>query len=252
MKIASENKLINFFKNVSSFSKDDLFNYFLQSEGELKEGTLGWRIYDLKKKNILREIKRGLYTFNIKPVYVPEVDDSLIKLAEIFTSHYKDANYCVWNISWINEFTVHQFNRDNAIFETEKDLKESVAHTLADNGYTAIITALYGQLLSFTSPITPVILQPLISRAPLQHAESKTGKTIVVPTLEKILVDIYANENVFHFVHGAEMEKIFRHALDRYAINYTTFFGYAKRRGKDADLRDFLAKHFQEILKSIN
>jgi hypothetical protein len=250
MKKATENTLINYFKNKEFFSRRDLFNYFLQLEGELNEGTFGWRIYDLKKKNILREIKRGLYTLTVKPIYIPAVDDNLIKLAEIFTSHYQDANCCLWNINWLNEFTVHQFNRDNILFETEKDLIESVAHTLADNGYSSMIT--YSHLISFTSSITPVILQSLISRSPLQHIETKEGKPLPVPTLEKILVDIYANENVFHFVQGAEMERIFQHAIDRYSINYTTFFGYAKRRGKETGLRAFLLNHFPELLKNIN
>lgn len=248
MKISAENKLINHFKHVNSFSRKDLFNYFLQSEGALNEGTLGWRIYDLKRKNILREVQRGLYTIDIKPVYTQEIGGILLKLAEVFTANYRNAPYCIWHVSSLNEFTVHQFNRNNIIFETEKDLLESVAHTFADGGYNSIKSSLYGQLISYVGARPVVLLQPLISRAPIQRGKSGKGKTVFVPTLEKMLVDIYVHENIFHFVQGAEMEKIFRHAIGRYAINYTTLLSYARRRGKEDGLRSYLQIHFPELV----
>ena len=75
---------------------------------------------------------------------------------------------------------------------------------------------------------------------------------ITLPTLEKLLVDIYDEDKMFHFVQGAEIERIFQNALNRYSINYTTFFGYAKRRGKEINLWALFSKHFQELLKNIN
>jgi hypothetical protein len=252
MKEAKEKKLIIFFQNKDGFSRAELFNYFVQVEGELNEGTFGWRIHDLKKKNIIHEIKRGLYTLNAKPVYVPAVDDKIKKLAAIFTENYRHARYCLWNISWLNEFTVHQFNRELFLFETEKDLEESLAHTLSDNGYNNVIWSVKATHLSIINAADPIVILPLISRAPIQEIETEEKKAVSLPTLEKILVDIYKDEKLFYFVKGAEMEKIFKHAFDRYSINYTTFFGYAKRRGKDTDLHAYLLNHFPELLKNIS
>lgn len=42
--------MICFFEDKGSFSRNDLLDYFIQTEGALNEGTLGWRINDLKKK----------------------------------------------------------------------------------------------------------------------------------------------------------------------------------------------------------
>jgi len=166
---AAEKNLVNFFQDKSSFSRVDLFNYFLEIEGELKEGTFGWRIYDLKRKSILREIKRGWYTLNVKPIYVPAIDDRMKKLSAIFTSNYRNTRYCLWNISWLNEFTVHQFNRELFLFETEKDLQEPVANTLSDNGLRNVIWSLKVTGLSSTNSGYPIIILALISRAPIQN-----------------------------------------------------------------------------------
>ena len=251
MKAHEKKHLTDYFKDSKSFSRKDLQQYFARTEGEIKEGTLGWRIYDLKKKNVIREVKRGFYTLDTKPVYIPVIDDTLIKLSEIFTASYHKAAYCLWNIDWLNEFTIHQFRRDNVIFEIEKDLVESMANKLLEQGYTSIINNIQGILLSFTSPVIPIIFQPLISRAPVQKSNSSGDVSVSVPTLEKILVDIYANGNIFQFVQGSELQNIFTHAIDRYSINYTTLFGYAKRRGKERDLRAFIKRLLPEDLKTI-
>lgn len=252
MKKREKLKLVTFFKDKSIFSRKDLFNYFLQTEGELKAGTFGWRIYDLKKNNVLREIKRGWYTLKIKPTYAPPFNEKIEKLATIFTSNYREAKYCVWDINWINEFTVHQFSRDTYLLETEKDLEESVAHTLSENGFNNILWSLKGTHLSITNSVDPVVILPLKSRSPVQYIKTEKGKKIAFPTLEKLLVDIYEENKIFHFIQGAEMERIFQNALNRYSINYTTFFGYAKRRGKEINLRAFFSKYFPELLKNIN
>ena len=95
MKKGEEIKLIKFFKEKSVFSRKDHFNYFLQAEEDLKNGTFGWRIYDLKKNNVISEIKRGWYTLKIKPAYVTPFNDKVEKLATIFSSNYRNSQYCV-------------------------------------------------------------------------------------------------------------------------------------------------------------
>lgn len=250
MKKIEETRLVNAFKEKDSFSRKELFEFFLQNEGLLNEGTFGWRIHDLKRKKLISEIERGRYTLKQKSLYKPPINDAVIKLANIFTSNYRDAKYCVWDIGWLNDFTIHQFNRELFIFETEKDLEESIGHTLSDNGYS-VIWSLRGSLVSWTNVSLPVVVLPLVTRAPIKKNESETRK-VSVPTLEKILVDIYKDEKIFGFIQGNEMERIFENALNRYSINYTTFFGYAKRRGKEDALHAYLSGHFPEIYKHIN
>ena len=53
-------QLIKVFKNRPSFTREELLDFYMDFEPNLKEGTFGWRIYDLKKKNIIKPLKRGL------------------------------------------------------------------------------------------------------------------------------------------------------------------------------------------------
>lgn len=240
-----EQKLIDFFSSKTSFSRTDLFGYFLQTDQKLNENTFGWRIFDLKKKNILHEVKKGWYTISTKPAYLPFPDEQLVQLAADLNTDFRHVRYCVWRINWLNEFTVHQFSDETILFDIERDVQESAANRLHDRGHP-VLWALKGTLLSVQPEL--VIVSPLISRAPIQKVTTATS-TVIVPTLEKILVDIYQDEKIFYFVQGAEMTRIFERALSKYTINYTTLFSYAKRRGKETELREFLSERFPEHIK---
>jgi hypothetical protein len=252
MKVAATDKLINYFMEKSSFSKEDLLHYFQKTEGELNENTFIWRIHDLKKKNVLHEIKRGVYTVETKPVYKPDLENNLTKLSASIKGHFNDTKYCLWDIDWINEFTNHFFNKKMILIETEKDLQESLAFFLSDDGYENIFWSIKGSLPKFHNSSEPIIVQPLISRAPVQEVNLDNNESVILPTLEKILVDIFQDEKIFYFLQGAEMKRIFENALSRYCINYTTLLSYAKRRGKETEIQDFLTKNFPEIINMVN
>ena len=239
-----ETRLIDFFKDVGSFSRRDIFDYFIKTEGGIHEATLAWRIHDLKKAGVLSEIKRGLYSLNPKQHYSPKTDKKIEELASIFQRSFRRVPYCIWDVNWINEFTLHQFTNDICLFETEKDLQDSVWNIFSDNGYQNILWSLRGSHISIKNSIDPIVIMPLITRAPVQEVITGKGVSVKLPTLEKILVDIYEDDQIFHFIQGAEMEKIFSNAIDRYAINYSTLFAYAKRRSKAPALRAFLSTQF--------
>lgn len=250
MKSNQIQRLIDFFKGRESISRQDLYDYFIQSEREIKNTTLAWRIYDLKKQRVITETGRGTYSLSAKPIYAPLVDKVIADIASIFASNYRDSTYCIWDINWINEFAVHQISRNIVIFETEKDLIESVSHTLADHKYLSILSSLNAQLISYSGPVVPlIILQPIITRAPIGSITINKKGQVKVPTLEKLLVDIFVNTNVFYFLAGAEMARIYKYATQRYSVNLTTLLSYAGRRGKRQELSVFLKKHFPELQK---
>jgi len=90
-----ENRLIKEFKDKGSFTRTELFDFFRQFEPDLKEGTLAWRIYDLKNKDIIKPLMRGLYSVSHKSKYSPAVSQELYKIADIISSRFADIKYCL-------------------------------------------------------------------------------------------------------------------------------------------------------------
>jgi len=117
-----EDKLIVEFKDRNSFSREELFDFYKNFEPSLKEGTLGWRIYDLKNKNIIKSIQRGYYTISYKPKYKPEISGELLKFAKVISERFGEVKYCLWDTDWINEFSQHQSSKKLIVIEIEKRL----------------------------------------------------------------------------------------------------------------------------------
>jgi hypothetical protein len=241
-------QLATFFREKDSFSREDLYQYWVRGGEIITPSALGWRIHELKYKNIIQEVKTGWYTLLVKPVYTPTPDTRLRKINKIITEHFPEVQYSIWNMDWLNEFMRHQFNRDACIVEIEKDMRETLGYLLREKGFKDTLWPLPGKGLTFVDAVDPIFLCSLITRAPLQQVPIGKEKFIPCPTLEKILVDIFEDEKIFHFVQGAELEHIFEQALTHYAVNLTTLLGYAKRRGKEPELRAFLRDHFSDVL----
>lgn len=60
------------------------------------------------------------------------------------------------------------------------------------------------------------------------------------PKLETILVDLFTDENLFYYVQGAELVRIFENAFSTYRISGKTLFRYAGRRKVSQKLREFI------------
>jgi hypothetical protein len=248
----TEKKLIEEYKNQESFSREELFNFFLRSEPDLKEGTFGWRIYDLKHRDVIRQIKRGLYKISYKPRFKPDVDPKLIKLSHLISKKYDGIKFCVWNTLWLNEFSRHQLSNSFSLIEADKDILESLFYFLKDNGYKNAFLKPDESVIELyvNDHNESLILKPLITRAPLEKVVKNSFK-IMVPSLEKILVDIFCDEKTFFFAQGGEMSYIFENMIKKYTINYSKLFGYAKRRGNELELKNFLSKRLSDLVNDI-
>lgn len=247
-----EKSLIEEFKDKESFSRKELFQYFLKSEPDLKEGTFGWRIYDLKHRDVIRQIKKGLYKISYKPKYKPDIDPKLLKLSNLITKNYEKVKICIWNTIWLNEFSRHQFSNNINIVEADKDILESLFYFIKDNGYKNTFLKPDESVIELyiSDQNEPIILKSLITRAPITKIAKNKSK-ISVPTLEKILVDIYCDEKMFYFIQGGEMSIVFENMIKKYTLNYSKLFGYAKRRGKEIELKNFLSTRLNELVKDI-
>jgi len=247
-----EKKLIEEFKDNESFTREELFHFYRYYEPELKEGTFGWRIYDLKNRNIIKPLKRGLYVISYKPKYKPDISPNLLKVAKQLAERFDEVKHSIWETVWLNEFAQHQTSKAILFIEIEKGFEESLYYALKDNLYKEVFVNPDEKAIDFyiAESNQPVIIKKLLTRAPLLKRTERKIK-FYTPTLEKILVDLFAEERLFYYLQGAELMHIYENALSNYTINFTKLFSYAKRREREQDIKQFMTNHMFHLVKDI-
>ena len=247
-----ENRLIEEFKDKEAFTREELFHFYRYFEPELKEGTFGWRIYDLKNRNIIKPLKRGLYVISNKSKYKPDIPPNLLKIAKQLSEKFDEVKHCVWDTIWLNEFLQHQTSKSTLFIEVEKGFEESVFYTLKDNLHREVFLNPDEKAIDFyiAGSNQPVIVKKLITRSPLMKRTERKVK-FYTPTLEKILVDLFAEERLFYYLQGGELIHIYENALSHYTINFTKLFSYAKRREREHEIKQFMTNHMLYLVKDI-
>lgn len=228
------------FEGRESFSKRELFDFYLRFHPQLKETTFRWRIHDLKDKGVIGPVSRELLSFTNKPVFKPEIAETERRLTNRLMKQFFGLRLCIWSTRILNEFMLHQPGKFITILEVEKAALEPVFHFLKDN-HTKEVYLLPGEkeLERYVyESRSGIIIESLVSKAPVQ----KVNHTPTV-TIEKIIVDLFSDQRLFHTYQGSELTNIIDSAYEKYQLDFTKLFSYAKRRRKETDLKDYLSRY---------
>lgn len=227
------------FRERKSFSRQDLFDFFRQFEPGLKENTFRWRVYHLKNKNVIRQVSRQKFVLTYKPVFGPLIGENERKLTVLIQKQFKSLKLIVWSTRIINEFMLHQPVRYYTIVEVERDAVEPVFYFLKDsNVKNVFLDPDEREIAKYISGLeNAIVILPLISKAPIQ--KNRITSTL---TIEKLLVDLFSNKQLFNAYQGGELVQVYNNAYSRYSIDFTKLLSYATRRRKAVDLRNFLSQ----------
>jgi c-di-AMP phosphodiesterase-like protein len=226
-----KNRVQSYFKGQLAISKEMLVESILLDFPELKEGTINVYLSRLKKEGVIKNPTRGFYSLEEKKLYIPTVDNKSKQLYNKIKRDYPYAEFCIWNTKWLNEFMRHQPFKFYTVVELDKDVTESVFHTLKELGRQVFMepdAETFDLYISNSEDV--IILKHLISEAPLQETDK-----IAVPTLEKLLVDMTIDTKVYA-AQQSEIESIYVNAFDKYEVNKNKMKRYAYRRNRNNEV----------------
>lgn len=240
-------QLIEKFKEDKFFKRESLLDFYRKFDPDLKESTFRWRIHELKAKKIITPITQNFFTLTSKPYFKPEASETERKISNKIKKQFPGLKYCIWSTKSVNEFMLHLPGKFLTILQVEKEALEPVYEFLKSQNIGAVYFQPDEKEIEryiFENELS-IILQSLISKAPTQTV----GKIVTI-TLEKMIVDLFCERNLFIAFQGSELVHIINNAYERYAINFTTLLHYARRRGKEEELKQYL-KEKTEIPKVI-
>ncbi len=252
----STQQLKDYFGHQKTFTKQELQDFY-EREKDYTESDLFWAVYDLKRKNVIKSVDENTYKLVDERLrsFEPILSDRLLKVNELINEFDADMKYCIWESNWLNNLSIHQAIHNLIIVELESDAVEFVFYHLHDKltervfSYTTKADGVLLDKYIFEAK-NPIIIKKIITKAPLKKIQ-QTPHPIFIPKLEKILVDLFCDNALLIAYKGAEQERIFEKAINKYQINFYTMFSYAKRRNQDTELRKYLYKCFKTELLNI-
>lgn len=221
----------------TSFSREALFAFFQKYKPDLNDSTFRWRLYQLKEKKIITSISRNLFTFDYKPVFKPELGDFEKRIFNKIEKQFPDLKYCIWSTKAVNEFMLHIPGKYITILQVEKDALEPVFEFLQVQNFGRVYIQPEEKEIDryIFETEKSIVLQSLVSRAPTQ----RVGGAFTI-TIEKLIVDLFSDKNLFLAFQGSELVHIVNNAFKRYSINFTKLIHYAGRRRRGEDIKQLL------------
>jgi hypothetical protein len=94
----------------------------------------------------------------------------------------------------------------------------------------------FARLERYISSSQPVVIRPELAVNPNLPKENN----IRTANLEKILVDLVCDADIYRQYQGEELQNIYKNATEMYAVNYSQLLKYAAARKKKAEVLDML------------
>lgn len=233
-----KNIFLKHFINEKTFTTNDIFRFFSEANPDIKKGTVNWRIHDLVKHGFIQRIGRGIYALGKEKIFNHKISIKQKKIYSAINRKFPFITYCLWDISVLKEFLQHIFMTDFLIIEVEKEVVSSVYHMIKEKNANTFKEPSGDILEDFIlNTQNTIIIKPLISESPLMKEND-----IHVPSLEKILVDLFADQKLFYFLQGNELLDVFKNAMEKYTVNADKLLRYAKRRNKKNEIQKILNK----------
>jgi predicted transcriptional regulator len=230
-----EDTIRKYLSKKGQISKQKLAKAISRDFPSWSEATIDIRISQLKKQGIIRNPSKGIYSLGTKTSYKPEPSRNLKKLYNRLRKEFPFATFCVWDTNWISEFMRHQSFKHYLVLEAEKEVMESAFNLLTQSSKNVFLEPQEEIYTRYISNLDEsIIIKKLVSESPVENING-----ITVPTLEKLLVDMLIDKDLFAAQQG-EIEFIFRMALEKYEINKLQMKRYAKRRNRDNEVTKIL------------
>lgn len=231
------------FSDRETVRKDELHNFYRSRDPGLSEQAFRRVLYSLEKQGIVLPLGAGVYalskpsTPNSKSIFAPRPSSTIQELGLFLSGQFPYTQYAIWETSTLHEFMVHQPGSGQIVLEVEKDACEAVFNQLKEQPSVSAFLAPDRLTIEryISSSFESILVLKLITQSP---KFKKNG--ISFARLEKILVDIFADDNRFFAFHGQELINIFDNAFSTYWINTKTMFRYAGRRKATDRLEEFI------------
>lgn len=223
-------------ENEKSFSRLELMETMKNDGKNISEATFKVELQKLLKEGSIIRVGRNAYCVakDGVGVYSYEYSDDAKNIAKILKEKFPLLNFTIMDFVQLNEFLNHQLAHNVIFVSVEDDLGNFV--------FDALKEVYPGKVLINPTPEMyhqywyddMIVIGKLISESPVGQQEKWNTR------IEKLLVDLITNAILKSSVSESELPNIYEEAFAKYAIDESCMFRYAKRRGAEKKIREFI------------
>lgn len=230
-----EQQIGNYFQGRSKLPKQKLVDYIKRDFPQWTENTINAYLSKLLKEGVVNTPSRGVYEFDSAPHFQPEISPALKTIFKKVRRKFPYFTFCVWDTAWLHSFMLHQPFKQYKVVEVEKEGSEAVFNFLNENLKNVFYNPDEGIFDRYIQNQDEVlIVKNMVSESPLAEQNN-----IIIPTLEKLLVDMLIDTTLFSAQQGEE-EFIMTNVLKTYRLNELKMRRYALRRNRKREIADLV------------
>lgn len=217
------------------FNRTELFSELESVYPEITDASFKVKLQEMLKTHQIARVGRNAYCVcDDLRIYSHEYSGLAAGIAQMIEENHKYLDFRVFELIQLNEFLNHQIAHNTVFVAVESGLEDFVFDDLKEKfGRQVLINPsveLYHQYLMDDM----IVVYKLCSETP-------KGKQAFWHTdLEKMLVDILNDKIIKSTFSESEYPQIFESAFDRYVIDESRMFRYAKRRTSDKKIKELI------------
>lgn len=211
-------------------SKVELYNKY--EKNDMSSRTKDMLIKKLIEDGIITKICNNQYKIvNKRKYHIYREYDNTKDLINLLKEIRYD--YIIYNITFLNEWLNQLIGKNTIFIEVDKKFFNSIYELLVDNEYKNVLVNPSMQEIEKYSLSDLIIIKPLYSRSPINRKEKSF-------TLEKIIVDLFADDILKKYYSTSELPWIYKQMFKEYAIDEYSLNAYLTRRRIKEKFYEFL------------
>ncbi len=232
---ALEKYINRYFKGNERVPKQKLVGSIKKDFPKWSDNTINMYLSKLKKEGVINSPSRGIYELDSHTPFQPNISTTLKRIFNKIKKEFPYITFCVWDSVWLSDFMRHQPFKHYIVVEVEKDACKAVFNFLNETMKNVFLNPdeeIFDHYISRLDEV--VIIKNMVSEAPLAEIQK-----IIVPTLEKFLVDMLIDTELFSAQQN-EKEFIMRSVIEKYTLNELKMRRYAVRRNREDEIEKLI------------
>lgn len=205
---------------------------------DCSEASINWMLVTLRKQGRLASAGTGKYyriaqDMPAKKQYSYPHSQDYLDIEKRITDAYPLVNFQMWELIQMNDFVNHQIAKNVIIIEVEAMLVDTVYELLHERYPYAMIQPTADIFYKQRAPETDIVVQKLLTEAPSPDAKHSCS-------IEKLMIDLLSKKLSGNLIERSEYPRIYEDIFQKYLIDETKMFRYAKRRHLYESLLSFI------------